>query len=193
MEFILQHKGTVTLRTNRLLLRRFLPGDEEAMFQNWTRDPMVSKFMRWAPHQSVQETQEFLGSILHRYQDAGFYRWAIVAEPFGAPIGTIALMPVCENDLCYEIAYCIGHSWWGNGYTAEALQAVLKFGFQEVGINRVEAYHSVNNPGSGRVMEKAGMQKEGFSRQKYLCSQGFQDCYLYGITRDLWLKNKTAI
>ena len=159
MEFILQHKGTVTLRTNRLLLHRFLPGDEEAMFQNWTKDPAVSKFMRWAPHQSVQETQEFLGSILRRYQDAGFYRWAIVAEPFGVPIGTIALMPVCENDLCYEVAYCIGHFWWGNGYTAEALQAILEFAFQEVGINRVEAYHSVNNPGSGRVMEKAGMQK----------------------------------
>ena len=55
------------LRTSRLLLRRFAPGDEEAMFRNWTSDPAVSKFMRWTAHQSPAEDRELLENILSQY------------------------------------------------------------------------------------------------------------------------------
>ncbi|MGI5855053.1 MAG: GNAT family N-acetyltransferase [Candidatus Merdivicinus sp.] len=186
----MNHKGTAMLRTSRLLLRRFAPGDEEAMFRNWTSDPAVSKFMRWTAHQSPAEDRELLENILSQYSRPDFYRWAIVPEDVGEPVGVISLMEVCESDLCYETAYCIGRLWQGQGYVAEALHAVLDFAFRQVGINRVEAYHSVKNPGSGRVMVKAGMLKEGFSPQKYRCSLGFQDCDLYGITRDAWLNRQ---
>lgn len=188
MENVWNHKGTVMLRTSRLLLRRFEPTDKEAMFRNWTSDSTVAQFMRWSPHQSLGETEELLGDILSQYSKPNFYRWCLVPDEVGEPIGILSLIPVCEMDSCYEIAYCIGRPWQGNGYVTEAVKAVLDFAFREVKLNRVEAYHSVNNPASGRVMAKAGMQKEGFSPQKYRCSLGYQDCDLYGITRDAWLK-----
>ena len=188
----LAHKGTVMLRTRRLLLRRFMPGDEEAMFANWTSDPNVAAFMRWAPHASLEEAKELLADILPQYETPNFYRWGITIEETGELTGILALMPVSESDSCYDVAYCLGRPWQGWGFATEALTAVLAFAFTEVGINRVEAYHSVNNPASGRVLAKAGLAKEGFSPQKYRCSLGFQDCDLYGVTREAWMKARKA-
>lgn len=187
VEYRLHHKGTIPLHTERLLLRRFRPGDEEAMFQGWLCDPEAAKFMRWASYSSVEEARLFLEELLSGYECPDFYRWAIVPRETGKPAGILSLFTVSEWDLVCEPAYCIGRSWRGKGYAAEALRAVLGFAFREAGFNRAEAYHSLQNPASGRVMEKAGMKKEGEAPQKYRCSLGFQDCALYGITRSAWL------
>ena len=63
------------------------------------------------------------------------------------------------------MTYAVGKAWWGKGIATEALKAVMAFLFERVGANRIEAGHDVNNPGSGRVMQKAGMQQEGIHRQ----------------------------
>jgi len=71
-------------------------------------------------------------------------------------------------------------------YDSEAVKAVIDYMFQNTDIERIEAYHSVKNPASGKVMAKAGMRHEGFARSKYKNRDGFQDCDLYGIVRDEW-------
>lgn len=65
----------------------------------------------------------------------------------------------------------------------EAVRAMVHYGLFDVGFNRVQAYHSVNNPASGSVMRKVGMTYEGMARQKYRNANGFQDCDLYGILK----------
>ena len=82
-----------------------------------------------------------------------------------------------------EIGYCIGRSWWGQGITSEALSAVLDFLFQEVGVESIIAKHAVDNPASGRVMEKAGMN---FLPGKYEKNGIFYDVPQYRITREEW-------
>ena len=65
----------------------------------------------------------------------------------------------------------------------EALRAVIKFGFEEMNLNRIEAQHETTNPASGRVMEKVGMKKEGVLRQRLLNKGKFVDVALYSVLR----------
>ena len=84
------------------------------------------------------------------------------------------------------MGYCIGQKWWHQGYTSEALEAVIRFAFTGLGANRVAAIHNVLNPHSGGVMQKCGMQKEGVLRQGYRDNQGLGNYCLLAILRSDW-------
>lgn len=178
----MQHCGTKEIKTKRLLLRQIHLSDAEMMFNNWTNDDEVSRYMRWPTHKSIEETKAVIQNWFNRYSDLNCYHWGICLEN-GEMIGSIGIMIKDEWDYRAEVGYSIGRKWWGNGYTSEALEAVIKYMFTNTDIERIEGYHSVNNPVSGRVMAKAGMQHEGFSKHKYRNRDGFQDCELYGIIR----------
>lgn len=173
--------GTQTVETQRLILRRFTEDDAQNMYDNWACDPEVTKYLRWAPHQSVEVTSGLLKSWVALYKEPNYYHWAIVLKENDMPIGSIGILDVSELDDSGEIGYCMGKNWWGQGLMTEAAKAVIDFAFKKAGFHRLEAYHSVNNPASGRVMQKAGMTREGVSRQKYKCAMGYQDCVLYAI------------
>jgi ribosomal-protein-alanine N-acetyltransferase len=182
------HKGTKELETERLILRRFTIGDVTQMFKNWASDAEVTKYLRWTPYTNVDDLRGYLEETIRHYKNPEMYYWAIQIKN-GECIGAINAQ-VSDNDFRAEIAYCIGRAFWGNGYMTEAAKEVIRFLFEEVGVNRIEAYHSVNNPGSGAVMKKAGMTWEGCSKQKYYCSMGFQDCDLYGIIKEDYERRK---
>jgi ribosomal-protein-alanine N-acetyltransferase len=183
-DYMLQHKGTVPLESERLRLRRFTMDDAEAMFNNWTSDAEVAKYMRWDAHKNINETKNVLQNRIERYSNLSTYHWAIVLKGTDMPIGNIALISSNEYDMCAEVAYCLGRQYWGKGIATEALITVLKFGLEEVNFNRIEAYHAVNNVASGKVMKNAGMKYEGRMRKKYLSHLGFEDSDLYAILRE---------
>lgn len=181
---MLINKGTVTLNTNRLILRRFTPDDAQEAFNNWTCDSEVTRFMRWQAHSEPEQTQTFLSKVIAGYGDPKKYHWAVELKEIGQVIGSISLMVENETDEKGEIGYCIGKSFWGRGLMAEALRAVIKFAVEECGFNRLEAVHSIRNPASGRVMQKAGMLFEGRARQLYKSREGFEDCDIYYILKE---------
>lgn len=181
---MLEHKGTVTIETERLVLRRFTRDDATCVFNNWANDMDVCRYMRWTPHRDKEESRRILKGWLDSYRRVSFYQWAITLKNSNDPIGAIALFVVNESDLCGDIGYCIGRKYWGQGIATEALKALLNFAFTSVGFNRIEAYHSVNNPASGRVMQKAGMTFEGTAKQKYRSITGFEDSNMYSIIKE---------
>lgn len=185
---MLNHMGTVDIQTDRLQLRRFRLDDAEAMFANWSSDSEICKYMRWQPHKSIYETQDVISKRLKLYDKHDFYLWVIVLKRNNEPIGSIGLFVVNENDLCGDAAYCIGHNFWGLGIASEALKAVLNFAFNSIGFNRIEAYHSKRNMASGRVLEKSGMLYEGCAKQKYRSISGFEDCNMYAVVKEDFIK-----
>lgn len=161
----MQHKGTVILETERLLLRRFQAQDAQAMFDNWASNPNVTKYLTWQPHESVQATQTLVCDWVESYASPDFYQWAIELKTLGQPIGSISVVRIEEKvDEC-EIGYCIGEQWWGKGLTTEAFKRVIEFLFEEVGANRISAKHDTENIGSGKVMQKSGLTYEGTHRR----------------------------
>ncbi len=180
----MHHKGTISLQTERLLLRRFVPEDAGAMYANWASDAAVTEFLTWPPHASVDVTRQVLESWIASYERADFYTWALELRQTGQLIGSISVTRLREDIDCAELGYCMGTKWWGQGLMPEAGRAVVRFLFDEVGCNRVAAVHAVGNPKSGRCMQKIGMRYEGTLRQAGFCNQGVIDEVWYSILRE---------
>jgi ribosomal-protein-alanine N-acetyltransferase len=158
--------------------------DVVPLHKNWANDIESVRYMRMKPFTDIGETQEFVTSIIEKYDKLDTYRWVITLKLIGEPIGFIGLTTLSEHDMTADFGYSLGRAFWGSGYATEALSAVLHFGIQHVGYNRIEAYHSINNAASGKVMIKAGMKFEGRARQKYMSNMGFEDCDMYAMLKD---------
>ena len=175
----MRHTGTQTIATERLTLRRFTIEDAENMYYNWASDPEVTRYLTWQPHKSVEETAEILQQWEAGYSKNEFYQWAIELNDIEQPIGSISVVSLNEDVQSAELGYCIGKSWWHQGYTTEAVEAVIRFLMAEVGAGRVWSQHDVANPNSGEVMKKAGMDYEGTLRQSLKDNQGIVDSAIY--------------
>ncbi|MDR0883427.1 MAG: GNAT family N-acetyltransferase [Oscillospiraceae bacterium] len=186
------HKGTVALETERLILRRFTLEDANAAHKNWFSDPDVAMYMRWDAHTDISQTQEFIRLFVGSYEKPDFYRWAITLKQDGQAIGAIGFQIDSEYDGVADVSYTLCKAFWHQGIVSEALKEVLRFALLEVGVNRVEAFHAVSNPASGRVMQKAGMILEGHARQKYRSHRGLEDSDLYAILAEDYRKDKES-
>ena len=177
------HQGTKRLETDRLILRRFTPDDAQAMYENWASDPDVTRYLTWQPYENRETADYVIGLWVNDYQNEKNYQWAIESKELSAPIGSIAAVEMNEDVESVEIGYCIGKRWWHKGFMTEALSAVICFFFEEVGASRVCACHDPQNPRSGSVMKKCGMQYEGTLRSVGRNNQGVCDASYYSILK----------
>lgn len=177
---MLTHKGTKTLETPRLILRRATLADAEPMFRNWANDKEVTKYLTWPPHESVDVTRNVVASWVDSYGNEDYYHWMIVLKETGEPIGSLLASCVGRVPTAH-IGYCIGKTWWHRGIMTEALNTVICYLFEEVGFTRIESMHDPNNPHSGAVMRKCGMTYEGTHRMSDRNNQGICDASYYAI------------
>ena len=77
---MLTHKGTQTIITQRLTLRRFQVDDAQAMFDTWANDERVTRFLTWVPHESPELTKQLLESWCASYENPNYYNWVIEFE-----------------------------------------------------------------------------------------------------------------
>lgn len=161
----MNHKGTVTLETPQLLLRRFTLEDAEAVYQNWASDPEVTRYLTWQPQHSIEESKAARQNNVENDQRADYYNWAIVLKELDEPIGAISVVRLNEKAEAVDIGYALGRLWWRKEIVVEAFTEVIPFLFEEVGVQRITARHDPNNPASGRVMQKCGLAYEGTLRR----------------------------
>jgi len=179
----MEHKGTKRLETDRLILRRYIEADAEPMYTNWASDPEVSKYLTWPTHSSVEVTKSLVTDWIARYENPNYYNWVIELKESGEVVGNISVVEIKEKVGAAIIGYCMGKAWWGRQIMPEALSEVMRYLFDEVGMNRIEACHDPHNPASGAVMKKCGMQYEGTLRQAGKNNQGLCDICYYGLLK----------
>lgn len=184
---MMNHKGTVKIETDRLVLRQAVLSDAEAVFRNWESDKLMTKYLRWSPYSNIEDSQKSLSRWIESYSDSAFYQWLIILKEIKESIGTISVVSMDEKLDLVHIGYCIGSKWWHHGYTSEALAAIIPFFFEQVGVNRIESCHDPNNPNSGLVMKKCGMKYEGTLRQADWSNQGIVDACVYGLLKEDYL------
>ena len=177
----LNHIGTVTIETQRLILRRFVREDAEAMFENWASDPLVTQYLTWPTHENVEISAIVIEDWIARYCEPDYYQWAIELKDIHGLVGSISVVHHNDRVGKMEIGYCIGRKWWHCGITSEALAAVIDFLMEAVGAQRVEACHDPRNPYSGAVMAKCGMRFEGTQRQAGINNAGKCDLSWYAM------------
>lgn len=180
----MNHQGTKTLETERLILRKFVFEDADAMYNNWASSDTVTKYLTWPSHENVEVTKYLLNDWIPRYNNCDFYNWAIELKETGEVIGNISVVQINEFIKEASLGYCMGKKWWGQSIMPEAGKAVINYLFQEIGFHRIEAHHDKNNPKSGRVMQKIGMTYEGVQRKKGINNQGIIDAVGYAILKE---------
>ena len=180
----MKHLGTKVLETDRLILRPFRMEDARAMYDNWASDPEVTKFLSWSAYSSIEDACAILKIWLKSYERPDFYQWAIVEKKLGQPIGSISVVNSDDRVEMAEIGFCIGKRWWRQGIMPEALKAVIRYLFEDVGMQRIEAGHDPENPASGAVQRKCGLQYEGTLRRRIRSNRGITDVAWYSILKD---------
>lgn len=187
----LEHKGTVPMFGHRIILQPFKKSDAFFMFRNWAYDPDVTRYMTWFPHKNMEESETIISSWVSNYAKPNFYQWAILLMKIDEPIGSIGVVKLDEEDQSCELGYCIGKQFWHQGYTTEALNAVLKFLFEQVKFKRITARHDIRNPHSGDVMKKCGMKYIETRENIGLTKEGKPlTCVYYSISIDDWKKTE---
>ena len=124
MKFI----GTQILQTDRLILRRFLESDAEAMFQNWASSAENLTYVTWDPHPDVEVTRNSIRNWVTSYANPNYYKWAIcLKENPGQVIGDISIVEMDEEDSSCEIGYVLGKAYWGHGIIQRHLKLSWTF------------------------------------------------------------------
>ena len=153
-----------TLETPRLILRGMRVSDAPDMFA-YAKDPAVTEFLTWYPHANAEETRQYLTYVGQRYRTGDFYDWAVVDQESGHMIGTCGFTSFnCPSDSA-EVGYVLNPAYQGRGLATEAVRRVIRFGFEELELHRIEAHFMEGNDASRRLMERVGMTFEGFARE----------------------------
>lgn len=163
------------LVTSRLLLREFSDSDHDAVHR-YAGDTEVTRYMDWGPN-SPADTAAFL-SVVQSEASAGVrsaYTLAIVVRTNDELIGAVHLGETSSRHRRGEMGYVLARAHWHKGYATEAAAAILRFGFDSVGLHKIAATCDPENVGSARVLEKIGMQLEGYLRQHLLIRGQWRD------------------
>ena len=168
------------LETERLKLRPLRMSDARDLF-DYAKDPEVCRHVLWRAHTSISDSRTFIRDVHRQYRSGFPGSFAIEFKENGRMIGTIGYMWLSSEYRSCEIGYSLSRRYWNQGIMTEALAEVIRYTFSTLHINRIEAMHEVDNPASGRVMKKAGMQYEGTMRQRIRNKGHFSDVCMYSI------------
>lgn len=179
----INHLGSVTLETERLILRKTIKEDIDELFYI-ELNPNLRRYL--GIHKvgtSLNDNRNYFD--FSKYDNLDFYRWSIVEKDTNKLLGCIYLNVHDEKARSYGIDYFIREDSWNKGYATEASKCVLEFAFNKLNINRIESSGAKSNPGTLKVMEHIGLKYEGVRKDGiFYYYGGIQDLVLYGITKE---------
>ncbi len=175
-------KDLPTLETERLILRKMVLNDAEAVFA-YASNSEVSRYTLWETHRSIEDSRAFLEFATQKYENGGEPDWGIVYRGNGCLVGACGLVNWEAEHARAEVGFVLSREYWGRGLMSEAVRAILRFGFERMNLNRIEARCIAENAASARVMEKAGMVYEGTLRQREYIKGTYRDIKLYAILK----------
>lgn len=149
--------GTQTIETERLLLRKYTLNDSEGIYNNWAKYEECFKYLPWISCGSIYEDEEHIKRWIELYKENIFYQWCIELKENKEIIGFINLYNIYEDNFSAETTYILSPKYWNKGIMTEAVKAVLEFGFESIGLNRISADFYSGNDFSQKVMLKNNM------------------------------------
>jgi ribosomal-protein-alanine N-acetyltransferase len=170
------------LETPRLVLRKASQNDVPDIFI-YSSDAEVTRYLRWGPHQTISDTEKYIGEVLQQYCKGQDGPWLIENKDNHSVIGHIHLMEIEIQHQKAQVGFVLSKSYWNKGIMTEALKKVLEYSFTYIGMNRIEGWCITQNRAGARVMEKSGMRKEGELREYSFQKGTFWDFSVYSMLR----------
>lgn len=153
-----------SIETERLLLRELQPSDDVGMFE-LDSNPAVHTYLGKNPVTDIEQVREAIANIRQQYLENGIGRWAVILKETGEFIGWSGLKlnkNVNGHDTYYDLGYRFIEKHWGKGYACETAKAFVDFGFNEMKLEKINAYADFDNFASLKVLEKAGLHFVNF-------------------------------
>jgi ribosomal-protein-alanine N-acetyltransferase len=179
-------KAYPSIETARLVLRALRMEDADFIFKEWG-DAVVTYYMRdEEPLKTREQAEEMLRPLQTPEKMPGFKWWGIEFKVEGCLVGTCGYCTWDRQHHHAEIGYDLWPDYWGQGLMPEAIGALIRYGFEEMDLNRIQATTHTENQRSQRVLAKLGFQKEGVLREFY-CRDGiYNDQVLFSLLRSEW-------
>jgi RimJ/RimL family protein N-acetyltransferase len=176
----------IRLRTERLTIREYTPDDIDLIHQYTAEQQGI--FFHENPDLSRKDVEDWLDALLRLAKEPTRYRHQFAVELLetGTLIGSARVHIDVPDDRQGSVGYAYPRAYWGRGYGTESARAMLDFGFDELGLHRIEATIEPDNLGSVRVAEKLGMRLEGHMKERFHTPAGWRDSLLYATTEDEW-------
>ena len=172
-----------TFQTERLRLRKPAMADAEVIFRAYAQDEEVTKYLTWRANRSVEETREFVRSCVAGWKERKSFHWIILSKARKELLGMISARVDGHK---WELGYVLARSHWSRGYMTEVVKELIGWALNQPSIHRVWSVCDLENLASARVMEKAGMTKEGILRRWSVhpnVSEEPRDSYCYSVTK----------
>src|SRR5262245_34560542 len=166
------------LTTDRLRLRPFVAEDAEMLAELSGTFEVADTLLDWPHPFSIANARSTIAAQAALYQASRAIHFAIERRDRAGLIGGIELGALDNAHRCGELRFWIAESEWGRGFATEAARAVLRFGFKEHGLHRIDAMHLVRSDAAAAVLRKNGMRQEGVLRDRVRKSGGFEDAAL---------------
>ncbi len=170
----------VSFATARLAGRKPRLDDGPALFNSYASDPEVTRYLAWRAYERLEPLNAFLRECVANWEKgSGHLPWLLCLKGTDTPIGSIGV--TIEGDKAV-FGYALARKFWGHGFTAEALKYLVDWSLAQPSLYRAWAFCDVENPASARVMEKAGMTREGILRRWHVApnlGSEPRDCLVY--------------
>ncbi len=187
-----QDLSRVTMKTKRLTLREFEDADLAAV-HDYAQDAETTKYLEWGPN-TLKETTVFLNESLgfQKEKPRVTFDMAIISDSEQRLLGACSVTILDKKKSIAALGYVLNSKFWGHGYATEAANALAKFAFEELGMQKIMATCDSLNEGSESVMKKIGMSKEQkLSKDKFI--KGFyRDTLVYSIERTVWIEKNSV-
>lgn len=167
--------------TSRLILREIREEDYLNMYE-YASLSFVGPNAGWEPHSSYDQTRLTIKMFNNRNRFNQLGVFAIILKSESKMIGTVELHSYIPNYKA-ELGYTVSPFYWGKGYAVEAAREIIKWGFEELNLKRIECSTYTTNKQSRKVCEKLNLTYEGISKKGYMLYDGTcHDVYRYGLT-----------
>jgi RimJ/RimL family protein N-acetyltransferase len=169
--------------TARLILRPTAKGDAPAIFTGYAQDPIAVRFLTWCPHGALSETEDYIARCMAAPPDQS-RTYVLIGRSESQLLGAFELRRPKRHML--DFGYVLARLYWRRGLMTEALVEVVDWAMRQDSIWRIGAVCDIENPASARVMEKAGLQREGILRRWIIhpnIGPEPRDCFSYAKIR----------
>lgn len=171
-----------SIETERLVLREVTKNDADSLLA-YLSDEQVTRHMGLVPFVSPEDALGEIEWYQSIFDNGTGMRWGITIKGKDRVIGSCGFLNRTQKHNRSEIGFELSREHWGKGIAAEALSAVIEYGFSELNLNRIEALIEPANSPSQKLVERYGFTKEGLLRD-YECTQGkYDDLYMYSLLK----------